>query len=196
VGYALSVVVGYLLGSIPVAALVARRHGVDLHARGDGNPGAWNAREQLGALRAAPVFIGDGAKGLAAGLAGLSIAGWWGAWAAVAAAMIGHALPLFARFRGGKSVMCFVGGAMVLSPVAAAICWGLCIAVSLAASFAWGARIGTFAFPVVQSVADGLERAIASLWLMGIIGALFGLAWLRGRRSGRASAAPAAAPRV
>ena len=47
--YAAATVAGYLLGSIPVALLVARRHGVDLYATGDGNPGAWNALEQLGA---------------------------------------------------------------------------------------------------------------------------------------------------
>jgi glycerol-3-phosphate acyltransferase PlsY len=48
VGYVVAAVLGYLLGSIPVALLVARRHGVDLRRTGDGNPGAWNALEQLG----------------------------------------------------------------------------------------------------------------------------------------------------
>ena len=47
--YVLGALIGYLLGSIPVSAWVARRHGVDLHRTGDGNPGAWNALEQLGA---------------------------------------------------------------------------------------------------------------------------------------------------
>ena len=48
VEYVVAALIGYLLGSIPVALLVARRHGVDLHRTGDGNPGAWNALEQLG----------------------------------------------------------------------------------------------------------------------------------------------------
>src|SRR5918998_4266639 len=107
--YAAAAIIGYLLGSIPVALLVARRHGVDLRGTGDGNPGAWNALEQLGAKRAWPAFAGDGAKGLAAGLAGYALGGVWTAYAAVGAAMLGHALPLFARFRGGKSVMTFAG---------------------------------------------------------------------------------------
>ena len=68
--YVLAAMMGYLLGSVPFALLVARRHGVDLHRTGDGNPGAWNALEQLGARRAWPAFAGDGAKGLVAGLAG------------------------------------------------------------------------------------------------------------------------------
>jgi glycerol-3-phosphate acyltransferase PlsY len=41
--YVVAALLGYLLGSIPFAALVAARHGVDLRAVGDGNPGAWNA---------------------------------------------------------------------------------------------------------------------------------------------------------
>ena len=50
--YVVAALMGYLCGCLPVAALVARRHGVNLHDTGDGNPGAWNALEQLGARRA------------------------------------------------------------------------------------------------------------------------------------------------
>src|ERR687893_2365467 len=114
--YAAAIVIGYLLGSVPVALLTARRHGVDLYAVGDGNPGAWNALDHLGGRRAWPAFIGDGAKALAAGLVGHALGGWWVAFAGVAAAMVGHAAPVFVRIRGGKAVMAFVGGAFALSP--------------------------------------------------------------------------------
>jgi glycerol-3-phosphate acyltransferase PlsY len=57
--YGVTIIMGYLLGSIPVALTVGAAHGVDLLAVGDGNPGAWNALEHLGARRAAPVFLGD-----------------------------------------------------------------------------------------------------------------------------------------
>src|SRR3954464_12194827 len=103
--YVLAALVGYLLGSILFAPLVARRHGVDLRTCGDGNPGAWNALEQLGARRAWPAFAGDAAKGLVAGLIGALLAGTPGAYAGVAGAMLGHAFPLYARGRGGKAVM-------------------------------------------------------------------------------------------
>src|SRR5881275_3363163 len=96
--YVLAALAGYLLGSIPCAALVAARYGVDLRAHGDGNPGAWNALEQLGARRAWPAFAGDGLKGTAAGLVGLALGGATGGYLGVAAAMLGHAFPLFARF--------------------------------------------------------------------------------------------------
>jgi glycerol-3-phosphate acyltransferase PlsY len=190
--YALAIVTGYVLGSIPVAALVARRHGVDLLRTGDGNPGAWNALEQLGARRAWPAFIGDAAKAFAAGLAGMALGGWWVAWAAVAAAMVGHAFPVFARGRGGKAVMCFVGGAFVLAPLAALGCLALCGAVTAVRGFAWGARVGVFAFPVLQLATDPVAHVAATGVLMSLIGLLF---MLRRRIPGPASAGPAAAPR-
>src|SRR5919199_506600 len=112
-GYAAAIVIGYLLGSIPASVLTARRHGVDLHAVGDRNPGAWNALEHLRARRAWPAFGGDGLKGLIGGLAGLVLGGGdpGPVYAGVAGAMVGHAFPAFDRFRGGKSVMAFGGGA-------------------------------------------------------------------------------------
>jgi glycerol-3-phosphate acyltransferase PlsY len=194
--YAIAAVLGYLLGSIPVALMVGRAHGVDLRAVGDRNPGAWNALEQLGARRAAPVFLGDAAKALAAGLAGLAIGGYWAGFAGVAGAMAGHAFPVFAAFRGGKAVMCFVGGAFALSPVAALVALALCAAVTFARrrpttrSFAWGARAGIFGYPVVQLAVDPVERVAATGALMAIIGALFALGRLR--RSGPATSATAA----
>jgi len=73
ISYVAAAVAGYLLGSIPAALIVARRHGVDLRTVGDGNPGAWNALDQLGPRRAWPAFAGDGLKGTLAALAGLAI---------------------------------------------------------------------------------------------------------------------------
>jgi glycerol-3-phosphate acyltransferase PlsY len=193
--YVLAAIVGYLLGSVPVALLVARAHGVDLRTTGDGNPGAWNALEQLGARRAWPAFAGDGAKAFLAALAGFALGDWWTGWVAVAAAMIGHALPLFASFRGGKSVMCFVGGAFALSPLAALCALGLAVVVSLASAFKYGARAGVFGFPVAQLAFDPVQRVWATGVLMGIIGVLFGLDALKRRRSAHATPAPGATPR-
>jgi glycerol-3-phosphate acyltransferase PlsY len=183
--YAAACLIGYLLGSVPVALLVARRYGVDLYATGDGNPGAWNALEQLGPRRAWPAFIGDALKGTLAGLAGLALGGIWVGYAAVAAAMIGHALPVFTRFRGGKSVMTFVGGVFALAPLAAALALALCAVVSLAArSFAWGARAGVFAFPLIQLALYPVQEVAATGGLMCLIGLAFLL------RRGRAAPGP------
>lgn len=190
-----TVLVGYGLGSVLVAPIVARRHGVDLWTTSDGNPGAWNALEQLGARRAWPAFVGDGLKALAAGAVGLALAGWWGAWAGVAAAMLGHALPLRhprGGGGGGKAVMCFCGGAFVLAPLAAATCAAACLAVSAAYGFAAGARTAVFALPLVQVlVGDPILHVAGTGALMTLIGLLF---LLRRDTSARATSAPGAAP--
>ena len=189
--WAIAILAGYLLGSIPVATLVARRHGVDLHRTGDGNPGAWNALEQLGPRRAWPAFAGDGLKAFAAGLLGLALGGWWTGWAAVAAAMLGHAFPIQAPARGGKAVMCFVGGAFALSPLAALACAALCLVVTATVSFAWGARAAVFAFPLVQLATDPVEHVLGTGILMTLIGVLV---LARRRTSVPATGAPDAPP--
>lgn len=189
--YAAACIVGYLLGSVPVSLLVARRHGVDLRRTGDGNPGAWNALEQLGWARAWPAFIGDALKGSLAALAGFALGDVWVAYAAVAAAMVGHAFPAFARLRGGKSVMTFVGGAIVLSPLAGAIALALLGALSFTrGGFALGARVGVFAFPLLQLATSPVEHVAATGGLMCLIGARFVLAG----RSGRATSATGGSP--
>src|SRR3954447_15361548 len=68
-------VFGYIAGSVPVSLRVARRHGVGVRGVGDGTPGAWNALEALGARRAWPAFVGDGLKGLLAGVVGALLGG-------------------------------------------------------------------------------------------------------------------------
>jgi glycerol-3-phosphate acyltransferase PlsY len=193
--HALAFAIGFGLGALQLSPLVARRHGVDLRRVGDGNPGAWNALEQLGPRRAAPAFLLDGAKGLAAGLAGLALGGWWAGWLGVAGAMLGHAFPPQAGFRGGKSVMCLVGGAMALVPLPALACLALCGLVTALGSFAWGARAGVFAAPLAVLAIGPADRALPLVWLMAIVGALFALDRRRPRRRGRASGATAAARR-
>ena len=186
----LSIAIGYLVGSIPVAGWVASRRSTDLRTIGDRNPGWWNAKEQLGRRAALPVFLGDVAKGALAAGVGVLLAqdGRWGVgYAAAAAAMLGHAYPVFAGFRGSRSVLCFAGAVCVLSPVAAALAIGGLVATSLVSrSFAWGARVAVFGFPFVQLLIEGPHRTAATGGLMSIIGLRFALA-TRAGTPGRAS---------
>lgn len=176
---AVAVVVGYLLGSIPVAVLVGRRHRLDPRVVGDRNPGWWNVRDQLGSRGAAPVFAGDAAKGLVAALVGVAVApdGAWGVgYAAVAAAMVGHAWPVFAGFRGGRSILAFAGGMCVLAPLPALAAVAVFLGLVLAGRTALGARVAIFGFPVLQLVLDSPHRTAATGALMCIIGFRFALA--------------------
>jgi acyl phosphate:glycerol-3-phosphate acyltransferase len=106
--------------------------------------------------------------------------------------MLGHAFPLPNPRRGGKAVMCFVGAAIALAPLAALACALLAALVSAFASFAWGARAAVFAFPLAQLVTDPVEHVASTGVLMTFIGLLFAA-----RRSpAPATASPDAAPRA
>ena len=187
---AVAVLAGYLLGSIPVAVLVGRARGFDPRTVGDRNPGYWNVKEQVGARASLPVFAGDVAKGAAAGAVGVLLdgSGWGIAYAAVAAAMIGHAYPVFAGFRGGRSILTFVGGMAVVAPVPAAVTLLVVLVVwAVSRSFAWAARVGVFGFPLVQLAFEPAERVAATGALLCIIGLRFAQAARRGtdRQPGR-----------
>lgn len=176
----------YALGTVPGASIVARRHGVDLSATGDGNPGAWNALEQLGWRRAWPAFLLDGLKGLLAAVLGwlvLGTAPWhaaaddlataWVPWACVGAAMLGHAFPLPHPGRGGKSVMTFAGGAIGLVPVVAIPLVVVFLLFIAAGRAALGARLVVFAFPLAQALVTPLVQVGWTGILMTLIGLLF-----------------------
>jgi acyl phosphate:glycerol-3-phosphate acyltransferase len=172
---------GYVVGSIPVANLVAaRRAGVDLRTVGDRNPGYWNAKDTLGRRSAIPVFIGDVAKGAVAAGVGALLADpgeWWMAYVGAGAAMVGHAFPVFSHFRGGRSVLTFVGGALVFAPVPVFAAVAVLLVVFAATrNFAVAARVGMVAMPVLQLVIEGRYRTAATGALMTFIGFRFAMA--------------------
>lgn len=114
-------ILGYMLGSIPTARLVAGRSGVDPLVAGERNPGAANVWRLLGPRAGLAVLAADIGKGAVAALAGFVLGGWWAGCAGVVLAMAGHAWPPWSRFQGGRSVACLIGGGLVLGPLAFAI---------------------------------------------------------------------------
>lgn len=111
--------VGYVLGTIPSAGVVAwlaTRGEIDLRAVGSGNPGAINAIKMLGTRWGLVVLAADIAKGALAVVLGLVIAGDAGAYAAATAAIAGHIFPIWSRFRGGKGVATSAGACLAAFP--------------------------------------------------------------------------------
>ena len=110
------VVLAYLLGSISFGLLIARvSGGADLRRSGSGNIGATNVARTMGKTAGILTLLGDGAKGLVAvlcalkgGQASVLPASMLPALAAVAA-VLGHMLPLYHGFRGGKGVATALG---------------------------------------------------------------------------------------
>lgn len=114
--------VGYLIGSISFAVIIARRMGVDILKEGSGNPGATNVKRVLGKQAGNLCFALDFLKGLVAvgwpmmpfmsdsnGLH-LGIVG-------LIAAILGHSFSLFLKFKGGKGVATTMGGLLALAPL-------------------------------------------------------------------------------
>jgi len=105
----LSLLAGYLLGSIPFGVLLTRLTGAgDLRAIGSGNIGATNVLRTGRKGLAALTLILDGLKGAAA--VWLASAMWPGHEPiAAAGALFGHLYPVWLRFRGGKGVATMFG---------------------------------------------------------------------------------------
>ena len=95
---------GYLIGSVPTAALLGRLWGVDLLRDGSGNPGANNARRLGGYTLAVLVLTIEIGKGLAAVVVGLIIGGEPAALAAGVSAVAGNVYNVWHGFKGGKGL--------------------------------------------------------------------------------------------
>ena len=113
-----SIIYAYIIGSIPTAYLVGRfRKGIDIREVGTRNMGAMNVFYTVGVPYGIFVLAVDIAKGAGAVLLarGLDtpvevqlIAGGF--------AVIGHAFPIFLKFRGGKGGATCIGVLGLLMP--------------------------------------------------------------------------------
>jgi len=113
------VCLGYALGSVPFAFLLARRAGIDVRVAGSGNVGAANVLRTTGTPLGIATVVLDVSKGAAAVLIAQSIAGTAAAMAAAGvAAIVGHIYPVWLRFHGGKGVAVAAGVFGVLTPLA------------------------------------------------------------------------------
>jgi acyl phosphate:glycerol-3-phosphate acyltransferase len=141
----LPVVGGYLLGALPFGywlPLVVR--GEDIRQRGSGNVGATNVFRMYGKRLGIAVAFLDLAKGFAAAALGLWAGGPLVGVLAGAAAMAGHARPVFLRFeKGGKMVATAGGAFLALAPLAMLCCVVIWLAVFVATRYASVASIVT-----------------------------------------------------
>ena len=124
--------VGYLLGSLPFADQISRRHGVNIFAVGTGLAGASNVRRCIGTGPALLVFLGDLGKGALAVLAGGFIGVEGVALLAVAgAAVVGHWKSVFTGFKGGDGFATLGGTTLVLFPAYSVVAIGAAMLVAL-----------------------------------------------------------------
>ena len=129
---ALAALVGYVVGAISPATLVARRRGVDLRGVGSGNPGASNAGRALGRKTGIAIALLDVLKGLVPAAA-FGIVDHRAGLVAGVAAVLGHVTSPFLRGRGGKGVATAMGAILGSHPLWAPVVLIVWVAV-LAAS--------------------------------------------------------------
>ena len=128
---------GYLLGSLPLAYLISRRHsGTDIFEVGTGLPGASNVMRNVGMVPAVMVFVGDMAKGTLAILLAREVLRVESPWLLLpaAAAVAGHWKSMFTGFRGGDGLVTLGGAIIALFPV-----YGL-ISIAVASAVALGGQ--------------------------------------------------------
>lgn len=157
----LSVLLGYLAGSVPFAFLLARRAGIDVRIAGSGNVGAANVLRTTGAWRGVVVMALDMAKGAAAVLVASAATGAAPVIALTgAAAVVGHIYPVWLRFHGGKGVAVAAGVFSILAPVATAIAASLfLVTVWITRYVSLGSVAATLALPPAAWLA-GAPRAV------------------------------------
>jgi glycerol-3-phosphate acyltransferase PlsY len=140
--FAAIVVSGYLAGSCPWGYwLPLLFRGEDVRRSGSGSIGGSNVWRTYGRNLAIPVILLDALKGFAPALVGVLVVSHLCGIAAGAAAMLGHARPLYLRFeKGGKMVA--TGGGVLLA---------VCGWVALACAGVW---VVTFVLTRYTSVAS------------------------------------------
>ena len=168
-----AVVIGYLLGSIPTAWLVARRASrgeTDIRQAGDGNAGARNVGRIFGRKWGVFVAAADIAKGAVAVLAFNALADLVvplradgvvnlpGMMAGVAT-IVGQIWPVWLRFRGGRGAATAIGVTAAVLPGPAL----LMMAPTL----------------VILTITRSTTLALAFVYLSSVVVAktMFGVAW-------------------
>ena len=117
-----ALLIGYFLGSINFAVLVAKYKGLDLFSLGSGNPGATNVKRTIGPFWGNTVFFLDFSKGYLAVFLSQSILVLGGlnydllGILGLLGTILGHSFSIFLKFRGGKGVATTMGGLLALMP--------------------------------------------------------------------------------
>ena len=189
--YVVSVVIGYLLGSVPTGYLVGRRHGIDIREHGSGNIGATNVVRVLGKKPGYLVFFCDAIKGLLAVRLGIFLASrmltghidvdeadlpatlekfqahldaviFTAGILAGLACILGHNFPIWLRFRGGKGVATTVGVILGLMPVAFVV-----------AAVVWGVSFFTMRYVSLASMLAAAALPVAVWFVTRTPGPMF-----------------------
>jgi acyl phosphate:glycerol-3-phosphate acyltransferase len=147
---AFTLVVAYLIGSLPSAAWIAKFfYQVDITKVGSCNPGMTNVLRTLGWKPTLPVILMDAGKGFLCAWLGLALTGsvnW--ALSAGLMAVLGHSFTIFSSFNGGKGVLTGFGVFLFFAPmsaIAGLLAWAAIVAFTRYVSL--GSIVASFVMP-------------------------------------------------
>ncbi len=167
---AAALILGYVLGSFPTAYILGRLlRGIDVREVGSRNMGAMNVGYSFGLKYGILVLALDMAKGVLA----VASARWLGASMTLqvlagTCAIVGHMLPVFLAFRGGKGGATYLGIFAFLLPWAIPYYWAVLIVAGLLTRYlTLSYAIAMLSIPVVGwLVYDSILFVASSLGLM------------------------------
>ncbi len=153
-----SLLLGYLLGSIPSGWLAGRwLKDIDLRELGSGSTGATNVLRQVGKGPALVVFLIDLGKGAAAVLIARALG--LGDWIQVLAgltALAGHIWPVWLGFKGGKAVATGLGMFLGLAWPVGLASFGVFMAVfSLSRLVSLASVLAAITLPLLMAAGSG-----------------------------------------
>jgi glycerol-3-phosphate acyltransferase PlsY len=171
---ALSLLGGYLLGSIPFGLILTRAAGgPDVRTIGSGNIGATNVLRTGNKKLAAATLACDMLKGTVAVLIAAHFASHDAALAAGLGAFLGHLFPVWLMFNGGKGVATYIGLLLGLVWPGALIFCAIWLAVAFASRYSSLAALTASALtPIALWLLGAQDSALlffmltALLWLM------------------------------
>lgn len=168
----LTLVIGYLLGSISTGVLLSRAAGTDIRKHGSGSTGTTNMLRTLGRSMGALTFIGDILKGIIAVYVGyFLLGGTAGKLLGAIAAVIGHNFPCFFGFKGGKGIATSFGCLLCIFPLQALAAFAVFLVLFLATHYvSVGSIAAAFVLPLFVMLTIPFDPVI---WLGSIfLGAL------------------------
>lgn len=167
------VAAAYLIGSINFAIIFSRLKGTDITKKGSGNPGTMNVLRSVGKLWGVLTFICDCAKGVIFAVVGLY---WVGSldWLFIlgVVTIIGHVLPIYSKFKGGKGVATSIGVFIVAYPIVGAIVLAVLIFMLLFIKYGFIGSITCITAITIYSCIvsrDNITAIVCSLLIWAIV---------------------------
>lgn len=171
---------GYLLGSLNTSLLISHLRGEDIRTKGSGNAGATNTLRVMGKKVAAIVLLFDILKAV---VAVLLVRAFFGAYPMVDAftqemgcllcglgAILGHNYPLYFGFRGGKGVATSFGTIAVLDwRLALIVLLVFIVVLALSRYVSLASCLGAIAVPIAAVFLSGNLWVVLVYALMGAL---------------------------